>query len=170
MTLYLLAQPNAIAGHDSGLFEIRGEYEVFHTSYGIALEGEFASCHLDPSPLYHVSAGSIDLELGGCLNTGYLEHLGLCNDKGELEECAGACEDEGVRVFARGVNADKPRELAREHMKRRIQPVLRIPELQENGEVEILSTLHGHVYAIHGTERHRFAARGMNAYAGTRQT
>ena len=102
--------------------------------------------HPDPSVFI---SWFINPEMGGSINTGYLYHIGPYTREAASEKG----EENGSEewVFACGVNPNEPKEFTEEDMRRRIDNVLKIAELEaestveEGGKVEVMSMSHWHV-------------------------
>ena len=124
-----------------------GESDIMHM-ISAHVKAPIWRYHPDPSVFI---SWFINPELGGSINTGYLYHIGPYTK----EAASGKGEERGSEewVFACGVNPNEPTEFTEQDMRRRMDAVLKIPELEaektvdEGGKVEVLSMSHWQVSA-----------------------
>lgn len=151
-------QADYVVGADGGRFladslgfRWEGERDIVHM-VSAHVRAPLSRYHPDPSIFL---SWFINPELGGSLGTGYCYHLGEYTEKKDIGANPWATtEDKEEWMFACGVHPSEPRAWTWDDMKKRMHSVLRIPELEEKGEVEVLSLSHWHVHAI-VTEQYR---------------
>ncbi len=122
-----------------------GESDIMHM-VSAHVKAPIWKYHPDPSVFI---SWFINPEMGGSINTGYLYHIGPYTK----DAASGKGEEKGSAewVFACGVNPNEPEEFTEEDMRRRIDRVLKVPELEaeksveEGGKVEVMSMSHWHV-------------------------